>query len=109
SNRSLFTPAMSLFPAVILLACSSPTFGILLIARMIQASASAVMMPLLMNVMLVALPIEKGGTAMGTFGLVMCVAPAIGPTLSGWIVEHYSWRTLFDIVVPFSIFTLLYA
>src|SRR5699024_10532210 len=79
------------------------------IARMTQASGSAVMMPLIMNVMLVAFPIEKRGTAMGTFGLVMFVAPAIGPTLSGWIVEHYSWRTLFDIVVPLSIFTLLYA
>lgn len=109
SNRSLFITAMSLFTAGTLLAGFSPTFGILLIARMIQASGSAVMMPLLMNVMLVAFPIEKRGTAMGTFGLVMFVAPAIGPTLSGWIVEHYSWRTLFDIVVPFSIFTLLYA
>lgn len=46
---------------------------------------------------------------MGIFGMVMFVAPAIGPTLSGWIVEHYSWRMLFDIVLPFAVFTLIYS
>ncbi len=46
---------------------------------------------------------------MGIFGLVMITAPAIGPTLSGWVIEHYSWRTLFGIVLPFAILTLVYA
>lgn len=46
---------------------------------------------------------------MGVFGLVMFTAPAIGPTLSGWVIEHYSWRTLFGIVLPFALFTLVYA
>ncbi|MDY0407606.1 DHA2 family efflux MFS transporter permease subunit [Virgibacillus soli] len=109
SNRSLFITAMSLFTIGTVMASFSPTFGILLTARMIQASGSAVMMPLLMNIMLVAFPIEKRGAAMGTFGLVMFVAPALGPTLSGWIVEHYSWRALFDIVIPFAVLTLLFA
>src|SRR5699024_7152859 len=70
---------------------------------------SAMMMPLLMNIMLTAFPIERRGTAMGFFGLVMFVAPAIGPTLSGWVIEHYSWRTLFGIILPFGILTLIYA
>lgn len=109
SNRALFITAMGLFTAGTLLASFSPTFGVLLAARMIQAAGSAVMMPLLMNIMLVAFPIEKRGKAMGIFGLVMVVAPALGPTVSGWVVEHYSWRMLFHIVLPFSIFTLLYA
>ncbi|WP_284139586.1 MULTISPECIES: DHA2 family efflux MFS transporter permease subunit [unclassified Virgibacillus] len=109
SNRSLFITAMGLFTAGTIVASLSPTFNILLIARMIQASGSAVMMPLLMNVMLVSFPIEKRGAAMGTFGLVIFVAPALGPTLSGWIVEHYSWRALFDIIIPFAVLTLLYA
>lgn len=106
SNRTLFLTAMTLFTIGTALASFSPTFGILLAGRMIQASGSAVMMPLLMNIMLVAFPIEKRGTAMGTFGLVMVVAPALGPTLSGWIVEHYNWRMLFDIVIPISILSL---
>ncbi len=107
TNRKLFLTAMTLFTLGTLLAAVSPTFSILLTARLIQASGSAVMMPLLMNVMLTAFPIEKRGTAMGTFGLVMIVAPAIGPTLSGWIVEHFDWRTLFYIVLPISIISLL--
>ncbi|CDQ40844.1 Multidrug resistance protein B [Virgibacillus salexigens] len=109
TNKSLFITAMALFTAGTLTAALASSFGILLVARMIQAAGSAVMMPLLMNVMLTAFPVEKRGTAMGTFGLVMIVAPAIGPTLSGWIIEHYDWRTLFYIVLPFAVFTLIYA
>ena len=61
------------------------------------------MSPLLMNVMLTSFPIEKRGSAMGMFGLVMYCAPAIGPTLSGWIVEHYDWRMLFEMIIPFAV------
>lgn len=109
TNRQLYITAMSFFTAGTILASLSPTFAVLLLARMLQAAGSAIMAPLLMNVMLVAFPIERRGTAMGIFGLVMITAPAIGPTLSGWIVEHYSWRTLFDLVIPISAITLLLA
>ncbi|MFS0575999.1 DHA2 family efflux MFS transporter permease subunit [Sporosarcina sp. 179-K 3D1 HS] len=109
TNRKLFLTAMTLFSIGTLMAIVAPVFGMLIAARMIQATGSAMMMPLLMNVMLTAFPIERRGTAMGLFGLVMFTAPAIGPTLSGWLVEHYSWRMLFVVVLPFSILTLLYA
>jgi EmrB/QacA subfamily drug resistance transporter len=109
TNRRLFITAMSLFSLGTLVAVIAPTFGLLVVARMIQASGSAMMMPLLMNIMLVAFPVERRGSAMGLFGLVMFTAPAIGPTLSGYIIEHYSWRTLFGIVLPFAVFTLVYA
>jgi EmrB/QacA subfamily drug resistance transporter len=45
--------------------------------------------------------------AMGMMGIVMLFAPAIGPTLSGWIIEHYSWRLLFDVVIPIGIVDLI--
>ncbi|WP_338754725.1 DHA2 family efflux MFS transporter permease subunit [Bacillus sp. FJAT-52991] len=109
TNRKLFIFAMTLFTAGTLLASLAPSLNVLLLARMIQASGSAMMMPLLMNVMLVSFPIERRGAAMGIFGLVMITAPAIGPTLSGWLIEHYSWRTLFDVVLPFAAITLLLA
>ncbi|WP_342513371.1 DHA2 family efflux MFS transporter permease subunit [Sporosarcina sp. FSL K6-1522] len=109
TNRKLFLTAMTLFALGTFLAVITPTFGLLIAARMIQASGSAMMVPLLMNIMLTAFPIERRGTAMGIFGLVMFTAPAIGPTLSGWVVEHYSWRTLFVIVLPFAVLTLIYA
>lgn len=109
TNRKLFLTAMILFSLGTFLAMIAPSFGILVLARMIQASGSAMMMPLLMNVMLTAFPIEKRGSAMGFFGLAMITAPAIGPTLSGWIIENYDWRVLFGIVLPFAIFVLIYA
>lgn len=107
SNRSVFILAMSLFVLGTIIAGLAPTFGVLLGARMVQAAGAALMMPLLMNVMLVAFPVERRGAAMGIFGLVMIVAPAIGPTLSGYIVEHYSWRVLFFIVLPVALVPLL--
>lgn len=109
TDKKLFITAMLLFTLGTLLASIAPAFGVLLGARMIQASGSAIMMPLLMNVMLTAFPVEKRGTAMGMFGLVMITAPAIGPTLSGWLIEHYSWRMLFDLVLPIAVITLIFA
>jgi len=109
TDKKLFIIAMALFTLGTFLASIAPAFGVLLGARMIQAAGSAIMMPLLMNVMLTAFPVEKRGAAMGMFGLVMITAPAIGPTLSGWLIEHYSWRMLFDLVLPIAILTLIFA
>ncbi|PLT33379.1 DHA2 family efflux MFS transporter permease subunit [Bacillus sp. V5-8f] len=107
SVRRLFLVAMGLFTVGTIIAGIAHTFPILLTGRMVQASGTAIMMPLLMNVMLVSFPIEKRGTAMGIFGLILMSAPAIGPTLSGWIVEHYDWRMLFHFVTPIAALILL--
>ncbi|MDQ0273258.1 DHA2 family efflux MFS transporter permease subunit [Cytobacillus purgationiresistens] len=103
SVKKLFLVAMGLFTIGTVLSGFADTFSILLGGRMLQASGSAIMMPLLMNVMLVSFPIERRGAAMGIFGLILMAAPAIGPTLSGWIVEHYDWRMLFHFVTPIAI------
>src|SRR6478609_6969278 len=71
TNRRLFLTAMMLFSLGTLLAMLAPAFSVLVLARMIQATGSAMMMPLLMNVMLTAFPVERRGTAMGFFGLAM--------------------------------------
>jgi EmrB/QacA subfamily drug resistance transporter len=107
SVRNLFLVSMGLFTAGTILAGIAHEFPILLAGRMIQASGSAIMMPLLMNVMLVSFPVEKRGAAMGIFGLILMGAPAIGPTLSGWLIEHYDWRMLFHFVTPIAIIVLL--
>ncbi|WP_108670118.1 DHA2 family efflux MFS transporter permease subunit [Peribacillus acanthi] len=102
SVRRLFLVAMGLFTLGTILAGFAHAFPLLLSGRMTQASGSAILMPLLMNVMLTSFPVEKRGAAMGIFGLVLMGAPAIGPTLSGWIVEHYDWRMLFHVVTPIA-------
>jgi len=107
TNRALFLTAMSLFTAGTVLAAVAPNFALLLAGRMIQAAGSSVMSPLLMNIMLVSFPREKRGAAMGVFGLAMISAPALGPTLSGYIVEFYHWRVLFEMIIPFAVLSLL--
>lgn len=107
SVRKLFLVAMGLFTVGTILAGMAHVFPVLLTGRMTQAAGSAIMMPLLMNVMLVSFPIEKRGAAMGIFGLVLMGAPAIGPTLSGWLIENYDWRMLFHFVTPIAVIVLL--
>lgn len=107
SVRNLFITAMILFTIGTVFSGFAPSFTLLLVGRMIQAAGSAIMMPLLMNVLLTSFPIEKRGGAMGILGLVMIFAPAIGPTLSGWIIEHYEWRFLFYMIIPFAVIVLL--
>ncbi|MGE8207495.1 DHA2 family efflux MFS transporter permease subunit [Heyndrickxia sp. NPDC080065] len=107
SVRRLFLSAMAFFTLGTILAGFAHVFPLLLAGRMIQAAGSAIMMPLLMNVMLVSFPVEKRGAAMGFFGLIMMGAPAIGPTLSGWLVETYDWRMLFHVITPIAIVVFL--
>ncbi|WP_010284055.1 DHA2 family efflux MFS transporter permease subunit [Bacillus timonensis] len=109
SNRSLFITAMIIFTLGTAMAAFAPNFSVLIAGRMVQAAGSSVMGPLLMNIMLVSFPPEKRGTAMGVFGLVMITAPAIGPTLSGYIVENYDWRLLFEMILPLSVISLVLA
>jgi EmrB/QacA subfamily drug resistance transporter len=105
--RRLFIVAMGLFTIGTLVGGFAHVFPILLTGRMLQASGSAILMPLLMNVMLVSFPVEKRGAAMGVFGLILMFAPAIGPTLSGWIIEHYDWRMLFHFITPIAVIILI--
>lgn len=109
STRKLFITAMSVFATGTLIAGISSSFPLLLTARIIQAAGSGIMLPLMMTVFLTIFPIEKRGSAMGMAGLVIIFAPAIGPTLSGWIVEYYSWRVLFFIVLPIAVLDIIFA
>jgi len=107
STRQLFISAMTLFTIGTLLCAISPNFAFLLTGRLVQASGAGILMPLMTVVFLNIFPIENRGKAMGMMGIAMIFAPAIGPTLSGYIVEHYDWRVLFYMILPFSIIATL--
>jgi EmrB/QacA subfamily drug resistance transporter len=109
STRSLFIFSMGIFAVGTLVAALSPNFSILLIARILQAVGAGALMPLMQTVFLVIFPKEKRGAAMGMIGLVISFAPAIGPTLSGWIVDSFSWNYLFYIILPIAIIDLVVA
>ncbi|GAB3746450.1 MDR family MFS transporter [Microlunatus parietis] len=108
TTRQVFILAMSLFSAGTLLAGLAPGFTVLLIARVIQASGTAIMMPLLMTTVLGLVPVAKRGVVMGNVSIVISVAPAIGPTLSGLILQFLSWRFMFLLVLPIALIALVY-
>lgn len=104
--RSAFTVAVTLFCTGTALAGVAPDFAVLLAARVVQATGSAVMIPLLMTTIMKLVPQHRRGEMMGTISVVMAVAPAVGPTLSGAVVSSLGWRWLFWIVLPFAVVTL---
>lgn len=109
SSKSLLIFANAIFSLGTLLGALAPNFGVLLTARIIQAMGAGILMPLMQTVMMTIFPPEKRGTAMGMAGLVIGFAPAIGPTLAGFIIDHFTWRHLFYTVLPFTMIVLLLA
>ncbi|WP_227551687.1 DHA2 family efflux MFS transporter permease subunit [Metabacillus sediminilitoris] len=109
STRQLFISSIGLFTIGTILSALAPSFSFLLAGRLLQAAGAGVMMPLVQFVIFSLFPPEKRGKAMGMIGIAMTFAPAIGPTLSGWILQHYSWRVLFYIVIPIGIINLIFA
>ncbi|WP_019119276.1 DHA2 family efflux MFS transporter permease subunit [Brevibacillus massiliensis] len=108
-TRSLFITAMLFFTLGSAVCGISTTFSLVLTGRLIQAAGAGILMPLVTNVFLRVFPREQMGKAMGTMGIAMMFAPAIGPTLSGYIVQSYSWRILFYMMVPLGIIEILLA
>ncbi|GAB2565937.1 MDR family MFS transporter [Gracilibacillus alcaliphilus] len=109
TTRQLFITAMSIFAVGTLVAAVAPNFGFLLAGRVIQSAGAGVMLPLMQTVFLLIFPVNKRGSVMGLVGLVISFAPAIGPSLSGWVTEHYSWRALFYIILPIAIIDIIIA
>ncbi|WP_051353077.1 MDR family MFS transporter [Thalassobacillus devorans] len=108
TTRQMFIGVMSVFLAGTIIAASAINFSMLLTGRMIQAVGTGLLIPVIMNALLLLYPPEVRGRIMGTFGLVIMFAPAIGPTLSGVIVDFLGWRWLFITVIPFAIFSILF-
>lgn len=109
TTRQMFLGAMTLFAVGTLICGIAPQFSVLLVGRLLQAAGTGLMLPVMMNTILVLYPPEKRGAAMGSIGLVIMFAPAIGPTLSGLILESLQWRWLFYMVLPFAVFSIIFA
>jgi MFS transporter, DHA2 family, lincomycin resistance protein len=103
NTRPVFVWAMSLFSLGTLVASLAPNLEVLVVARVIQASGTAIMMPLLMTTAMTLAPPETRGKTMGFITTVISVAPAIGPTISGVILNYLSWRWMFLLVLPISL------
>lgn len=107
TTRQIFLSAMLTFLIGTLVAATAPAFTPLLIGRVIQAIATGLIIPLLMNTLLNIYPAEKRGSVMGVLFLIFTFAPAIGPTLSGIIVDAMDWRWLFYTTIPITIISII--
>lgn len=108
TTRQLFIASLTFSIIGTIVAAFSFNFELLLLARVIQATGTAILLPLMTNVILVIFPPHKRGTAMGTMGLVIMFAPALGPTISGLIVDSLGWQWIFWICLPLLIFALAF-
>lgn len=103
SARRLYLAALVTFIIGTVIALVAPTFSFLLLGRLVQAVGVGISLPLLQALLLALFPPEKRGMAMGMAGIAIGVAPAIGPTLSGWILGSFGWRALFGLILPVAL------
>ncbi|MGE7988198.1 DHA2 family efflux MFS transporter permease subunit [Lysinibacillus fusiformis] len=109
STRQLFISSMLFLLIGSIICAMAPNFAMLLIGRMVQAVGAGIIMPLLMSIVMFIFPPEKRGSMMGLIGLAMIFAPAIAPTLAGFIIDYYSWRWLFIGLIPLVVIIILLA
>lgn len=103
TNRHVFLGIIGTFIVGTLLGCFATNFFTLLLARLIQACASGMLMSFQMTTMISIYPIEKRGSILGLSSLVISAGPAIGPTMAGFILQVLPWRWLFILVLPFMV------
>ncbi len=106
NTRPVFITAMTLFSVGTLIATVAPGFTVLLLARVVQASGTAIMMPLLFTTVMTLVPPAARGRTMGNISIVISVAPALGPTISGLILSVLDWRWMFILVLPIALAAL---
>jgi DHA2 family lincomycin resistance protein-like MFS transporter len=108
NTRPIFIAAMSFFSLGTLIAAVAPGFDVLLVARVVQACGTAIMFPLLITTVMELVPPATRGRTMGNISIVISVAPAIGPSISGLILSVFDWRWLFILVFPIAVAALVF-
>ncbi|WP_417599029.1 DHA2 family efflux MFS transporter permease subunit [Pararhodobacter oceanensis] len=106
-TRTVFLMAMSFFSLGTLVCALAPGLGLLVVGRVVQACGTAMMMPLLMTTVITLVPPHSRGKTMGNISIVISVAPAIGPTISGIILNLLDWRWMFWLILPIALTALV--
>lgn len=103
SNRKVFLSVILVFLLGTVMGASANSFGMILIGRLLQASAGGILMSFMQIMLLEIFPNEDRGKVMGLVSLVVSLAPAIGPTLGGLIINAFNWRYLFILIMPITV------
>lgn len=106
-TRKLFLGGVTIFAVGSIVSAIAPVFGLLLLGRVLQACATGFVMPMVFSVILLIIPRERRGSAMGAIGLIIGFAPTIGPSLSGVLVDTVGWRSIFAIVAVCAILVVI--
>src|SRR5580692_9558173 len=105
-RKRFFMTCLSIFTVSSLLCGIAPSLGLLLFFRILQGAGGGGLQPMVQAILADTFPPEKRGLAFSLYGITAICAPAIGPTLGGWMTDSYSWRWIFFINLPVGIVTL---
>ena len=105
-RKRFFQLCILSFTITSLLCGIAPSLGMLVFFRVIQGAGGGGLQPMAQAILADTFPPEKRGAAFALYGITAIMAPAIGPTLGGWLTDNYSWRWIFYINLPVGILTL---
>jgi DHA2 family multidrug resistance protein len=105
-RRNYFLLSIAIFTLASVLCGMATSLPMLIAARVLQGLAGGGLQPSSQGILLDAFPAEKQGAAMTLFGIAALLAPVVGPTLGGFITDHYGWRWIFYLNLPVGLFAL---
>jgi DHA2 family multidrug resistance protein len=105
-RKRFYMSCVFLFTACSLLCGLAPSLPILIIARVLQGAGGGGLQPSEQAILADTFPVEKRGMAFAVYGMAVVVAPAIGPTLGGWITDNFNWHWIFFINLPVGLLSL---
>ena len=105
-RKRFYMTCVALFAGSSFLCGLAPTLGMLIFFRVLQGAAGGGLQPSEQAILADTFEPSKRGMAFAVYGMAVVVAPAIGPTVGGWITDSFSWRWIFYINVPISILSL---
>ena len=98
--KQLFLFANIVFIIATVMCMVSPNFMVLLLGRLLQGIGAGIALPLMFNIVLEQAPFEKMGFMMGIASLIAAIAPAVGPSFGGLVVNTLGWRMIFAFLLP---------
>ena len=105
-RKRFYMSCVALFTISSFLCGLAPSLGFLVLFRILQGAGGGGLQPSEQAILADTFPASKRGQAFSIYGMAVVVAPAIGPTLGGWITDNFSWRWIFYINVPISLVSL---
>src|SRR5699024_5593481 len=102
-KKKIYLISLAVFILGSLSGALSPTLPLIIISRAVQGIAGGLMMPIAMALIFNSFPKDERGLAMGLYGIAAMIAPAIGPTVGGIVIEFFTWPFLFLFNIPFAL------